>query len=94
MPGSFNTGLMLDAETAARMLRLAKSRRRSPHWVMRDAVEQYLAREEARERAWQDAQAAWDIFQADGRHVTGDEADAWLAKLEAGEAADPPECHG
>ena len=27
-------------------------------------------------------------------HVTAEEADAWLAKLEAGEDADPPSCHG
>jgi hypothetical protein len=25
--------------------------------------------------------------------VTAEEADAWLAKLEAGEDAKPPECH-
>ncbi|VWC46152.1 hypothetical protein BAR24066_07380 [Burkholderia arboris] len=40
------------------------------------------------------AVAAWNDFQANGLHVTFEEADAWLAKLEAGEDAEPPKCHG
>jgi predicted transcriptional regulator len=37
--------------------------------------------------------AVWADYQATGLHVTAEEADAWLAKLEAGEDAAPPECH-
>jgi predicted transcriptional regulator len=37
--------------------------------------------------------AAWAAYQADGLHVTADEADTWLKKLEAGEDVEPPECH-
>ena len=36
---------------------------------------------------------AWAEYQATGQHVTHAEADAWLAKLEAGDAAEAPECH-
>ena len=36
---------------------------------------------------------AWQEYQATGKHVTHDEADAWLAKLETGEEAAAPECH-
>ena len=43
---------------------------------------------------FRDALAAWDSYQATGVHVTADEADAWLARLEAGEDVEPPECHG
>jgi predicted transcriptional regulator len=60
---------------------------------MREAVEQYVEREEKREQFRQDALAAWDHYQATGLHVTGAEADAWLAKLEAGTRAAPPKCH-
>jgi predicted transcriptional regulator len=41
----------------------------------------------------QDAVRAWDAFQANGKHLTGEEADAWLARLEDGEDTDIPECH-
>ncbi|MEX0696140.1 MAG: ribbon-helix-helix protein, CopG family [Dongiaceae bacterium] len=84
------TSLKLDAETKARLQRLAVARRRSAHWLMREAIEQYVGREEARERLRQDALAAWSEYQATGRHVTAEEADAWLARLEAGEDAEPP----
>lgn len=88
------TSLKLDPGTKARVQRLAKAQRRTAHWIMREAVEQYVEREEARERLRQDALAAWNDYQATGQHVTAQEADAWLAKLEAGEDADAPECHG
>ena len=51
---------------------------------MREAVEQYVEREEKREQLRQDALAAWADYQTTGLHVTAKEADAWLAKLEAG----------
>lgn len=87
------TSLKLDAETKARLQKLANARRRSSHWLMREAIEQYVDREERREQFRQDALAAWAEYQATGLHVTGEEADAWLARLEAGEDAEPPECH-
>jgi predicted transcriptional regulator len=60
---------------------------------MREAIEQYVEREEKREQFRQEALAAWTNFQATGLHVTAEEADAWLAKLEAGEDAATPKCH-
>jgi predicted transcriptional regulator len=60
---------------------------------MREAVEQYVSREEMRERLRQDALAAWNHYQTTGLHATSEEAEAWLAKLEAGEDAETPECH-
>lgn len=87
------TSVKLDPETKARVQRLATAQRRTAHWIMRQAVELYVEREEARERLRQDALAAWADYQATGQHVTAAEADAWFAKLEAGEDAAPPECH-
>jgi predicted transcriptional regulator len=91
---SVTTIVELDPDTQARIERLARTRRGSAPLLMREAVEQYVDREEARERLGQDALAAWRAYAATGLHVTEDEADAWLARLEAGEDAPPPECHG
>jgi len=88
------TSLKLDVETKERVQRLAEARRRSPHWVMREAIEQYVEREEKREQFRQHALAAWTHYQTTGLHATAEEADAWLAKLEAGKDAAPPKCHG
>jgi predicted transcriptional regulator len=88
------TSLKLDGAIKERIHRLAAVRRRSPHWIMREAVEQYVEREEKREQVRQDALAAWAGYQATGLHVTAGEADGWLAKLEAGKRAGVPKCHG
>jgi predicted transcriptional regulator len=93
MSETSTTSLKLGKELKTRVQRLAAARRRTPHWVMREAVEQYVGREEMRERLRQDALAAWSHFQTTGLHATAEEADSWLAKLEAGEDAEAPECH-
>jgi predicted transcriptional regulator len=93
MPKPSITSVKLDTETKERIQRLAVARRRSPHWVMREAIEQYVEREEKREQFRQDALGAWTHYQTTGLHATAEEADAWLAKLEAGKNATPPKCH-
>ena len=87
------TTLKLDADTKNRIKRLADSRQRTAHWIMLEAIRQYADREEKHEQLRQDALNAWQEYQVTGLHVTHEEADAWLAKLEAGESAEPPECH-
>lgn len=87
------TSLKLDDETKERVQRMAMARQRSAHWVMREAISQYLEREEKREQLRQDALSAWEDYQANGLHVTADEADRWLARLEAGEDAEMPKWH-
>ena len=82
----------LDHDTRARIVRLATSRRRTTHWMMREAIGQYVEREEKRESFRQDGIAAWNAYQADGLHVTQADADKWLAKLEAGQDATLPKC--
>ncbi len=60
---------------------------------MREAIRQYVEREEERETLRQAALDAWENYQRTGLHVMADEADAWLAKLETGEYTEAPNCH-
>ncbi len=85
--------IKLDADIKERVKRLSETRNRTPHWLMREAIRQYVEREEKRESFRQDAVNAWSEYQATGLHVTMQEADAWLAKLEAGKDIEPPECN-
>ena len=85
--------IKIDPETRERVKRLADARHRTPHWLMREAIQQYVEREEKREAFRQDAINAWQEYQETGLHVTGEEVEAWLAKLEAGQDVEPPECH-
>ena len=83
----------IDDDIKARVKRLADARHRTAHWVMREAITQYVNREEKREAFRQDTIKAWDDSRLTGLHVTGQEADAWLAELEQGRDLEPPECH-
>jgi predicted transcriptional regulator len=87
------TSLKLDNAIKERVRRLASARRRSAHWVMREAVEQYVEREERREQFRHDALAAWESYRTTGLHLTAKESDEWLAKLEAGGRVPIPKCH-
>lgn len=87
------TSIKLDDELKGRVQHLAEARRRTAHCIMREAIVQYVEREEKREAFKQDALHAWEEYRRTGLHLTLEEADAWLAKLEAGEDAEPPECH-
>lgn len=87
------TSVKLDEQMRERVRRLAASRSRTPHWLMTEAIRQYVEREEKRERFKQDALAAWSEYRETGLFVTMEEADTWLARLEAGKDMEPPECH-
>ena len=87
------TSLKIDDTLKGRVQQLANQRRRSPHWIMLEAIQQYVEREEKREAFKQDALRAWEDYQRTGLHLTLEEADAWLGKLEAGEDAELPKCH-
>lgn len=83
----------LDDPLKARIRVLADQRRRPMHWLMREAIEQYVTREELRESFRQEALDAWNHYQTTGLHVSHAEADTWLAELEAGNDVEPPACH-
>lgn len=85
--------IKIDQDTRDRVKRLAEAKHRTSHWLMREAISQYVEREEKREAFRQDGIKAWNEYQANGLHVTADEADAWLGQLEAGHDVEPPECH-
>ena len=93
MPSQTATSIKLDDTMKNRVQRLADARQRTPHWVMREAIEQYVEREESQDALRRDAFKAWEEYQESGLHLTLEEADKWLAELEAGNDIEPPACH-
>lgn len=87
------TSVKIDDQLKERVQYLAGIRQRSPHWIMKAAIREYVDREEKRESFKQDALRAWEAYQENGLHLSLEEADSWLEKLEAGEDAELPECH-
>lgn len=87
------TSIKLDEELKGRVQHLAEARRRSSHWIMREAIAQYVDREEKRETLRQDTLQAWDEFQGTGLHATAEEVDKWLASWGTENELPAPECH-
>ena len=86
------TSLKLDAALRDRVKSLADKRHRKAHWVMVEAIREYVEREESRQNAWEDAMKAWENFRATGMHATEEEMEAWFDQLEAGNDVEPPAC--
>ena len=60
---------------------------------MREAIEQYVVREEKREALHQDVLQAWQEYEETGLHITGDEAIAWLQTWRTEGEKEAPQCH-
>jgi len=81
------TSIKLDAQETERLRALAALRKRSPHYLMREAIREYLAREEARDALHERVHAAWQQLRAAGTQPAADEAERLLETL----ALPPPD---
>ena len=85
--------LKLDAETNARLQRLSAKQGMPADQIAQDVVKGYLDRMDRLDALDLRAAQALAEYKTTGLHVTAEEADAWLAELEAGNDVEPPECH-
>lgn len=87
------TSIKIDDELKERIEHLANLRQRSAHWIMREAIAEYVTREEARESFKQEALASWIAYQETGRHLTGEEVRTALNNWGSDGETELPECH-
>lgn len=87
------TSIKIDDDLKHRIQQLAGARQRTAHWIMREALAQYVEREEARESFKQEALASWKAYQETGLHLTGSETQGWLDSWGTEHASKPPKCH-
>lgn len=85
--------LKLEQAEHDRLTILAESKHRKPHFLMKEAIRQYLDREEFRESFKQEALASWRKYKASGQHLTGDEAAVWLDTWGSKQETAIPPCH-
>lgn len=87
-------GVKLDIETRNRLKNLGEVKRRTTHWLMRDAIERYLAQEEETERRKQETLDSWKHYRATGEVVGHDAVERWLDTWgDEQEAPCPPSEH-
>lgn len=87
------TSIKLEEQLRLRIHALAEAKDRSAHWLMNSAIAEYVEREEKHENFRNEALEVFERFSLTGEHLTGEEVDIWLERLENGEVAEPPKCH-
>jgi predicted transcriptional regulator len=70
--------IKLDDATFSRLKVLAEARQRSAHWLMKEAIRQYLEREEEAEQIRRETLERWERFEAGGEAVDHEEVEDWL----------------
>ena len=88
-----SVAVKIEPEMRERIKRLAARRQRTQHWLMRDAIRQYVEREEARDAFLQQALDAWQEYRETGLHASAEEVLAWLATWGGESETAPPVCH-
>ncbi len=83
-------GVKLDEATRERLKSLEKIKQRSPHWLLREAIMEYIEKEEAFEARNREADAAWEEYRLTGKGVTHEAMLAWFDDLEAGKDTECP----
>ena len=81
---STTQGIKLDDNTQARLKSLAEKRKRTPHWLMRSAIEDYLNREERYEAEKAEDMARWDHYLITGNSLENEKVEDWLKDLVQG----------
>lgn len=85
--------IKLDAALRSRLEALATTHRRTPHWLMREAIRQFVEHEEQRERFRQETLNAWEDYQHTGLHATAAEVQTWLESWGSEHELAAPICH-
>ena len=80
--------LRLRRETQLRLEALGKARDRSPHYLMKAAVERYLEVEEAVEAERRLLEERWHRFELTGETIDHSDVKAWVAGLAGRTAPD------
>ena len=77
------TGIRLDESIKARLAAIGKVKDRTPHYLMKEAITQYLEREEAALEEARLLDERWKDYQASGATISHDEITAWAQELGA-----------
>ncbi len=77
-------GIKLDLRTRDRLKALGRKKDRATHWLIKRAIEEYLAREELVGRERREDEKRWERYQATGEAIPNNQVVAWLDELAAG----------
>jgi len=79
MSKTINTGVKLDETLHTRLKALGVAKDRTPHWLMKAAIEEYVEREEAYEREKREDMERWQRYKLTDHAIPNEAVSAWLA---------------
>lgn len=83
----------LDAQYRERLSKLAANQKRTPHYLMKEAIQAYIEQAEVQQNFIRAAEASLAEYEATGLHTTHAELKAWLATWGTPAAQPMPACH-
>lgn len=83
----------LDPSDRERIASLATLKKRTPHYLMKEAILEYVQREEARQNFIKAAETSFEHYKETGLHITLDEFSAWVDDVQKNSDAPITACH-
>ena len=85
--------IKLDPADRERIALLASTKKRTAHYLMKEAIHEYIQREESRLNFIRAAEAASQEFKETGLHITHEELDSWMETWGTENEQPMPICH-
>jgi len=83
----------LESDIRNRISKLALISKSSSHALMKQAIYEYVEREEKREAFHREAMESWEEYKETGLHATGEEIIEWLKTWGTDNEEAAPLCH-
>jgi predicted transcriptional regulator len=84
--------IKLPQQDRDRLQQLGVTKKRSAHWLAKEAITQYLDREEAAEQFKQESVARWEEYCHTGKSVPHDTVTRWLDSWGTENELEAPKC--
>jgi predicted transcriptional regulator len=85
--------IKLDDADRDRIASLATAKKRTPHYLMKEAILEYVKKEEARQNFIAAAESSFEHYKETGLHITLDEFSHWVDEVQEIPEAPAPACH-
>ena len=92
-PQTATVTLKLETSHRERLKSLAVAKKRTAHYLMKEAIERYLIAEEAQQAVLQSVDDSVAHFESTGLHITLNELKAWAKDVKENRNAQLPACH-
>ncbi len=92
-PRTGSVTIKLDDADRDRIATLATAKKRTPHYLMKEAILEYVKKEEVRQNFISAAESSFEHYKEIGLHITLSEFGHWVDQVQETAEAPVPACH-